>query len=82
VNDEQKATEIRDLMGYRPNKAVIGHLINDHRTNQQSVMRWCMAFVEAMAEKQDRTHTDPRNQASVDLARKIVAIENRHLPYV
>jgi hypothetical protein len=53
---------------------------NAHRTNQQSIMRFCIAYIKAMADNR----SDPRNQASVDLARTLVAVpEIEHaLPYI
>ncbi len=59
-------------------KALVKHMVNEHRTHQQTMMRFFMAFVEGMAEN----GCDGRNQESVALAKKIMEIEDRHLPYV
>jgi len=53
----------------------------EHRTNQQSLMRFCVAFIEAMAEQK----TDLRNECSVQLAQKFVqatTARDRALPYI
>ena len=54
-------------------------LANDHRTLQQSAMRVFMLFVKEMAATE---HWDLRNEASVMLARKIMALDDTHLPFI
>ena len=53
----------------------------DHRTLQQKMMVFCIAFIENMA----INRTDARNEASVDLAKKIMETtteRDRILPYI
>lgn len=77
-------TELVRLLGgpnHRSCRLVAKSLMNAHRTNQQCVMRFCMAFIEEMAEQRH----DLRNQASVEVARKIVAAtteRDRIMPYI
>jgi len=57
-------------------------LLRDHRTLQQSMMRFCMVFIEGMARKEE-TQTDLRNEASVVMAKRIVeACSDLTLPLV
>jgi hypothetical protein len=77
------ADEIVSISGCGHNaehrESLIDHILRDHRTNQQNVMRFVFAFIEAMAEQQH----DLRNEASVSLAKQIIdKIEDRHLPYI
>lgn len=82
---EELANQIENAMSgfVRTDKAdaVAEQLVNNaHRTNQQSIMRFCIAYIKAMADNR----SDPRNQASVDLARTLAAVpEIEHaLPYI
>lgn len=55
--------------------------MSEHRTIQQNMMRFCVAFIEEMANQ----GFDGRNQESVLLARKIVENTDafdRYLPYI
>tara|TARA_Y100000034_G_C6766869_1_gene341904 strand:+ start:552 stop:821 length:270 start_codon:yes stop_codon:yes gene_type:complete len=58
----------------------VRHMLRDHRTIQQGMMRLFMQFAEGMADQE----TDLRNEASVALAQEIMAIDSRTraLPYV
>ena len=54
-----------------------------HRTIQQSVFRLCRAIIEVMGA--DDYATDPRNQASHDEAKAILAYlkaNGRHIPMI
>ncbi len=55
-------------------------LANDHRSLQQMTMRLFMAFIEEMA----GNGSDGRNEASVDLAKAILALPSRTraLPFI
>lgn len=50
-------------------KDVAAKVAGMHRTEQQNVMRFCAAFVQAMA----NNRTDLRNEASVEFAKSIVS---------
>lgn len=56
-------------------------MANEHPTLQQTFMRLACKFIGEMA---DKTYTDGRNEASVNLARKIkpILVENGGLPMV
>lgn len=76
-------TELVGLLGVSQRKVrlVAKALMNAHRTNQQCIMRFCMAFIEEMAAQS----FDLRNQASVEVARKVVAAtteRDRIMPYI
>ena len=55
-------------------------MVRDHRTLQQNMMGLFMQFVEQMAQN----GTDMRNEASVELAKAIMALPEkvRILPYI
>jgi hypothetical protein len=55
-------------------------LANNHRTLQQNTMKFFMEFVAKMSQNR----TDLRNEASVNLAKQIMAIPERDriLPYI
>jgi|TARA_R110000737_G_C14294568_1_gene434782 hypothetical protein len=56
-------------------------MLYDHRTLQQSMMGFFMKFVEGMAKSEN---FDGRNEASVELAKSIMEIDEsvRILPFV
>jgi hypothetical protein len=60
-------------MSSEPKKAAIAKMLRDHRTLQQGMMRFFMQFVEGMANNQH----DLRNEASVELAKAILKIDDR-----
>lgn len=77
------AREFADFAGMADRevkKQAILEMCTDHHTNQQSMMRFCMQFIEAMA----NNHSDLRNEASVELAKEIMKIDERVriLPYI
>lgn len=63
-----------------PKKAAIAKMLREHRTIQQNMMRFCMQFIEGMA---NNGH-DGRNEASVELAKAIMELDSRKraLPYI
>lgn len=67
-------------MRNEPKKAALAAMLRDHRTIQQNMMRFVMLFIEGMAEQE----CDLRNEASVALAKEIMAIDPsvRALPKV
>ncbi len=80
---EEFATELSNLVNAYSKEAqtaALVKMIREHRTCQQSIMRFFMQFVEAMA----TNGYDLRNEASVFLANEIMEIDpqKRALPYV
>ena len=68
-------------MRNKPKEAAIDKMMRDHRTIQQKMMGFCMAFIERMAEQE----SDLRNEASVRLAKQIMErtdYEARALPFI
>jgi hypothetical protein len=64
-----------NTMGDGREEHAIKKMLREHRTLQQSMMRFCMKFIEGVAAHKCY---DPRNVASVMLAREIVThLENR-----
>lgn len=61
-------------------KNAVKVLINDHRSLQQAAMRFCMTFIEEMA----NNSSDLRNEASVKLAQEIMKLpaQIRALPRI
>lgn len=57
---------------------VVKLMASDHRTHQQSFMRFFTAFCEEMA----KNSTDARNENSVKLAKEVIASKNACLPYI
>jgi hypothetical protein len=64
----------------QPKEFAVAKMLKDHRTCQQSMMRFFMQFVEKLAE----SGSDLRNEASVELAKAIMEIDSkkRILPYI
>ena len=56
-----------------PKKVAIAKMLRDHPTLQQGMMRFFLMFVEGMA---DNLY-DLRNEASVELAKAILKIDDR-----
>lgn len=83
--DEQKSADtiMAALNCLSTNESMIGELMaNDHPTLQQSAMRMVVGFIKSMAAK---TYTDPRNEASVELAKRLLAGiggDNTYLPLI
>lgn len=55
-------------MSNAPKGVAIDKMLRDHRSIQQNMMRFCLAFIARMA---DQSH-DLRNEASVKLANEIM----------
>lgn len=88
TEEEQKVAA--DLMrhingnGLHP-EGLVAALSHEHRTLQQHMTRMCVGWIEYLA-KLEPGEYDPRNEASVMLARQIVALpfweNHKYLPYV
>lgn len=64
-------------------KLVIDNLLLEHRTNQQSVMRFILRYIDAVAK--DAHGYDARNEASVKFAQQVLAMNDGYpppLPYI
>ena len=66
-------------MGY-PQEEIVAQMLREHRTIQQEFMKFFMHFVEEMS----KNTSDLRNEASVALAKEIMAIDEmkRFLPHI
>jgi hypothetical protein len=62
----------------KPKEIAVAKMIRDHRSLQQSMMRFFLMYVEEMS----KNGSDARNAASVELAKEIMKIDqqNRFLP--
>ena len=72
---------VNDLLSQVHNnrKELVELLAREHRTHQQSMMRFCIGFIERMA----KNDADLRNEAAVQFAKDVVAkVENRGMPYI
>ena len=90
IRETKKVTEVREAMETIVNatntmgsdklvsQGIVEGIENCHRTLQQSFMR---CFVAAMKEYGDTRFFDPRNEASVDFAKKIGEMEE-HFPFI
>lgn len=59
---------------------VAKEIAKEHPTHQQTVMRFCNFYIEAMAEQRA---VDMRNEAAVEFARTVVTtIPKRAFPYI
>jgi len=59
---------------------VAKEIAKDHPTHQQTVMRFCNFYIEAMAEQRS---VDLRNEAAVEFARAVVEnVPKRAFPYI
>lgn len=64
---------------------VVQVLSRDHRTLQQGVTRFCVAWLEECNRKRQERDYDLRNEASAELGKKFVEKippENRALPFI
>ena len=81
VRAEQAAKDLISYVNsYSPRDDIFAKIIcNEHRTLQQSVMRLFIAVVREMS----KVGTDERNEASVELAKKIMDIADAYpLPFI
>ena len=71
MTEQERAREIsRQLNCLATDENKIGmELANDHPTLQQSAMRMVVGFLQAMKAK---SYADGRNEASVELAKKLL----------
>ena len=77
-NSEQFVRELLSQV-HNNHKELVIALVKEHRTNQQTMMRFCVSFIETMA----KNDTDARNEASVNFAKQVVEkIDNRIMPYI
>lgn len=64
---------------------VVAHLAQDHRTLQQGITKFCVAWLERCAQKHRDGDFDLRNQASAELGTKFIERmkpEERWMPYI
>lgn len=64
---------------------VVDHLSCDHRTLQQGVTRFCIAWLERCAKKHDEKDFDLRNEASAELGKLFMERTNsqeRAMPFI
>jgi hypothetical protein len=74
-------SDFANEMSDAPKSAALDLLMREHRTIQQSMMKFCMGFIHRMSEQR----SDLRNQASVELAKQIMDrtdYEARSLPLI
>jgi hypothetical protein len=87
MEDERTANLARQISDYvngfgmGRSQALAEAMVNDHPTLQQGKMRLVVAFIREMAKIQ---YTDARNEASVELAKKLVKEwgDGPHLPLI
>ena len=65
-------------MNTEPVENCAAQLAREHRTLQQNAMRFCLFFIQAMA----KNDTDLRNEDSVALAKRIMAMDGLMLRHV
>lgn len=70
--DAQTVSDLVNNFNFSPVKVAL-RLGSEHRTLQQNIMRFCVAFIEMMASKEIGRDTDARNEDSVRLAKKLLA---------
>lgn len=65
-------------------KDAIKLMCQDHRTLQQSMVRFCVLFIQEMAKKKEAGLFDGRNEHAVNLCHKIVEQcgEDMYLPLI
>jgi len=63
----------------------VNFMCRDHRTLQQSMVRFCLKFISKMAEKEGSHDFDARNEGAVKLCAKIVkecGDDMNYLPFI
>lgn len=81
IAEEFVAKSLIDLVNYSPfcGDDFVKIICNEHRTLQQSVMRLFIKVIKGLSE----VNTDDRNEDSVELAKEIAVISEKHnLPYI
>lgn len=86
LREGQDATrKITDYLNNRNARYIVMGMAQEHRTLQQNFTRLCVAWLEHLASLQDGQF-DLRNQASVELARKLAQTDvwpdAKYLPYI
>lgn len=64
---------------------VVKHLSDDHRTLQQGITKFCVAWLEQCARQHKERDFDLRNEASAELGRKFVdrtTPQERAMPFI
>ena len=86
IKEEAEAKEFTETVSQFMNtmnkgrtKKAIELMLRDHPTLQQGMIRFIMLYIQGMSEKE---RFDGRNEASVTLAKKIMEIEDRFLPFI
>lgn len=80
----EKLSRFVNGMGNRV-EDVVEVLAGDHRTLQQGVTRFCVAWLARCAKMSDERDFDLRNEASVELGRKFVdrtTPQERAMPFI
>ena len=78
----QLVSHIVNAYGNEEVEFYVKEMSREHRTLQQAFTRICQAWFLHLAGL-DESHYDLRNEASVELARKIkVTLENNYLPLI
>ena len=78
----QSVSHLVNAYGHEEADFFIREMGREHRTLQQGFTRLCRAWFLYLANLEE-SHYDLRNEASVELARKIkVTLENNHLPLI
>jgi len=54
----------------------------EHKTNQQLLAKNIFAILKNWSDDYERENFDPRNEATVKLANKMVSGSDLHLPYI
>jgi len=86
-NPKNVARTLSDFVNGMGNdvKEVVQELSIDHRTLQQGITRFCVAWLEECDRKHKAADYDLRNEASAELGMKFVArikSEERALPFI
>lgn len=88
TNDAQKVADVIsgfvNGMGNRV-EDVVEHLSHEHRTLQQGVTRFCVAWLERCAKMHDEHDYDLRNEASAELGHQFMKRMNsqeRAVPFI
>ena len=54
----------------------------EHKTNQQLLAKNIFAILKNWSDDYERENFDPRNEATVKLANKMISGSDLHLPYI
>jgi hypothetical protein len=82
IDMSRQISDYLNCYGQSRANELVENLLLEHRTLQQSFTRLCMRWFERLA--QDSHGHDLRNEASVELAKKIMALpaRDRALPLI